>query len=212
MTTLTHMVKVGIIEDEKNIREGLASFLEAHHDIDFLFDAESAEEGLAKLEFGSQKPDVLILDIGLPGASGIESLPKIKSLVPDMDVIMFSSYGEEDKIFGALCAGACSYISKGTSLSAIVESIIIVSKGGSYMSPSIARKIANQFVPKNQKSFNLSTRQKEILDCLVKGMSYKMVAAELFISLDTVRFHIKNIYKEMEVNSKIEALNKYVGK
>lgn len=137
-----------------------------------------------------------MLNINLPGISGLEGLPLIRKKLPELHVIMLTTFDETNKIFKALSCGACSYMSKRISLQKILEAVLIVSEGGSYMSPAIARKIANYYAPKKKQL--LTERQLEI----VTGKSYKMIAADLFVSIDTVRSHIKNIYKTLEINCK----------
>ena len=133
-------------------------------------------------------------------------MPEIKLLKSDLDVIILTTFEETDMIFKALSAGACSYVSKRSSLQKINEAVKVVAEGGSYMSPAIARKIADYYAPKKSKS--LTNRQIEIVDGIVNGKSYKVIADDLFISLDTVRSHIKNIYKILEINSKAELIRK----
>ena len=123
-------------------------------------------------------------------------------LLEKVDIIMLTTFEDNDSIYKALCAGACSYLSKKTPLKKIKEAIEVVHKGGSYMSPSIARKVVNTFAPKQNKSNLLTPRQKDIVAGIVDGKSYKMIANDLFVSIDTVRTHIKNIYKTLEINSK----------
>lgn len=202
------MIEVAIIEDDLVTRESLMSYIDVYPGVDLVFASISAEDGIEQLQSLAIKPRVMLLDIGLPGASGLESIPKIKAEAPDMDLIMFTTFEEEEKIYAALCAGACSYISKRTPLSVIMDSIITVSEGGSYMSPSIARKIANHFKPKKP-DFQLTSRQTQIIEGLVEGLSYKMIANKYNISIDTVRSHIKKIYKLMEVNSSLEVVRKF---
>lgn len=205
------MTNVLIVEDDKVTRESLTTYIGHFPDLRLLHAAVSAEEGIHFLRLNDEKPDILLLDIGLPGMSGLESIPSFKAIKPDLDIIMFTTYEEEEKIFAALCAGACSYISKRTPLKTIMESIKTVASGGSYMSPSIARKIANHFKPAPRPKANndLTDRQMDIIHNLVDGLSYKMIADKLNISLDTVRHHIKNIYKVLQVNSKIEVVKKF---
>ena len=121
---------------------------------------------------------------------------------------MLTTFEDNDSIFKALSAGACSYLSKKTPLIKIQEAIEVVYQGGSYMSPSIARKIVNRFAPKPNKALLLTLRQRDIVDGIISGKSYKMIADDLFISLDTVRTHIKNIYKTLKINSKAELIKK----
>ncbi|TPV32991.1 response regulator transcription factor [Paucihalobacter ruber] len=166
----------------------------------------SAEAFVSWLETDEQTGFILLLDIQLPGKTGVESLPKIKMLLPDLDVIILTTFEETDMIFKALSAGACSYVSKRSSLQKIKEAVEVVAQGGSYMSPAIARKIADFYAPK--KHHQLSDRQLEIVKGIVNGKSYKMIANDLFISLDTVRSHIKNIYNTLEINSKAELIRK----
>ena len=206
------MTKILIVEDDTVTRESLVKYIELYPDLELAHAAVTAEDGIHKLRTASISPDILLLDVGLPGISGIESIPIFRGIKPDLDIIMFTTYEEEEKIFAALCAGACSYISKRTPLKTIMDSIKTVAQGGSYMSPSIARKIANHFQPKpkvNSSSNLLTDRQMEIIVNLVEGLSYKMIASKMNISLDTVRSHIRNIYKTLEVNSKIEVIKKY---
>jgi len=202
------MIDVAIIEDDLVTRESLVSYIDVYPGVDLVFASISAEDGIDRLQGLEVKPRVMLLDIGLPGASGLDSIPKIKAHAPEMDLIMFTTFEEEEKIYAALCAGACSYISKRTPLSVIMDSIITVSQGGSYMSPSIARKIANHFKPKKP-DFQLTDRQTQIIEGLVEGLSYKMIANKYNISIDTVRSHIKKIYKLMEVNSSLEVVRKF---
>jgi two-component system, NarL family, response regulator LiaR len=143
--------------------------------------------------------------------SGLEAMPILLDLMPDVNIIILSTYEEEDMILKALCSGACSYISKKASLSEIVDAIRIVVNGGSYMSPSIAREIINHLMGgRVSKATILSDRQKEILEKLVEGKSYQVISEELFISVETVRSHIKKMYKILHVNNKTEAINKYM--
>lgn len=203
------MTNLMIVEDDAVTRESLIQYVDAYPNLQLTAAFESAEEAIDYARVHSDSIDVLLLDIGLPGISGLDSIGQFKDINAGLDIIMFTTYEEEDKIFTALCAGACSYISKRTPLKTIMESIVTVHQGGSYMSPSIARKIANHFLPKPKVDSGLSKRQKEIVRALVDGLSYKMIASKLNISLDTVRSHIKNIYKTLQVNSSLEVVHKY---
>jgi len=203
-------IKVGVIEDDEIIRSSLVSSLEMYPSMECTFAVDSVEGGLEHMsDYPSNIPDVLILDIGLPGMSGLQGIQPLRSKAPESDIIMLTTYDDGDTIFEALCNGACSYISKKTSLKTIMEAVTIVHRGGSYMSPSIARKIANHFLPKANTplSDKLTERQLQIVRYLADGLSYKMIGSKLAISIDTVRSHIKKIYKILEVNSKIEVLN-----
>lgn len=205
------MIRVSIIEDDRTTRESLVTYMTETPGLEITQVSVNAEDGLHAMRTTMIKPDVLVLDIGLPGMSGLEAIAPLKEAHPELDIIMFTTYEEEDKIFSALCAGATSYISKRTPLKTIVDSVITVANGGSYMSPRIARKVANHFKPKAKSSNHekLTVRQMEITESVVDGLSYKMIAAKLHISVDTVRSHIKKIYKTLEINSKMELVKKY---
>lgn len=195
-----------IVEDDPVVLDGLVSFFNMQQPIKLIETFMSVELFMSWLEFKSDSEFVLLLDIQLPGQSGIEALPKIKSLLPSLEVIILTTFEETDIIFKALSAGACSYISKRSPLPKIKEAVEVVAQGGSYMSPAIARKIADYYKPRPKTQ--LTKRQLDIVNGIVNGQSYKMIADDLFISLDTVRSHIKNIYKVLEINSKAELIRK----
>lgn len=204
------VIKLGIVEDELVVRESLVSFFGEHKGIDIPIVALSVEDFLDKAELDYKKElNLILLDIGLPGMSGLEGIRLIRGQYPEADIVMLTTFEEEENIFKALCAGACSYISKRTSLAQIRDALIVVHRGGSYMSPSIARKVAKHFMPKEKKHGDaLTPRQKQIVEALVDGLSYKLIGDKLSISLDTVRDHIKRIYRTLEVNSKAEIIRK----
>ncbi len=204
-------IHLAIVEDDPVIRESLETYLGAHPALQFSIVAGSVEDFLEKAEKPARVPkiDVMLLDIGLPGMSGIEGIRHIRQKFPETDIVMLTTFEEEDKIFKSLCSGACSYISKRTPLSTIQEAIFTIHRGGSFMSPSIARKVVQHFMPKARKEEDiLSPRQQQIVEALVDGLSYKLIADKLSISIDTVRDHIKRIYKLLEVNSKAEVIRK----
>ncbi|MTE26331.1 response regulator transcription factor [Winogradskyella ouciana] len=203
-------IHVAIIEDDNIIKESLQSFLGDHPSIAITFAAGSVEDFLTGLEVtNNPQIDILLLDIGLPGMSGLEGIRHIKKKLPEVNIIILSTFEEEDKIFKALCAGAVSYISKRTALTKIEDAIFTIYNGGSYMSPSIARKVINHFKPKaKNENIELSDRQIQIIQGIVDGLSYKMIADKYLISIDTVRDHIKKIYRLLEINSKAELIKK----
>lgn len=202
------MIKIVIVEDNKTIREGLALVINATDNLKCMANYSSCEKMLNQIEEDS--PDLILMDIGLPGMSGIEGIKKVKEIHPDMLILILSIYEDDDNIFKALCAGACGYLVKKTPPSQLIESILEAYDGGSPMSANIARKVVGYF-QKNAKHFdksedNLSDREKEILTSLSKGNSYKLIADSLCISIDTVRYHIRNIYKKLQVHSQSEAV------
>ena len=205
-------VKVHIVEDNKVIRDNVSKFISFHEEFELRVIAPSADLFLASpfIAVNSQV-QIVLLDIGLPGTSGIDAIPHILEKIPDINIVMLTTYEEEDVILKALCSGACSYISKKASLEEIVEALRIVAAGGSYMSPSIAREIVNHLMGgRISKATILTDRQKEILEKLVDGKSYQTIAGELFVSVETVRSHVKKMYKVLHVNNKTEAITQYM--
>jgi DNA-binding NarL/FixJ family response regulator len=204
-------IRLALIEDDPVIRESLESYFGAHPAIQITIVGGSVEDFLEQVDKKFHKPeiDLLLLDIGLPGMTGIEGLRHLRQKYPDMDIAMLTTFDDEERIFKSLCSGACSYISKRTPLATIQEAIFTIYRGGSFMSPSIARKVVAHFMPKQKKEGDvLSPRQQQIVEGLVDGLSYKLIADKLSISIDTVRDHIKRIYKTLEVNSKAEIIRK----
>jgi DNA-binding NarL/FixJ family response regulator len=201
-------IRLAIIEDDTLIQESLSDYFNAQPHLECLLITASVEDFIKVIKSSKNYPEIILLDINLLGMSGIDGIPLILKELPEVSIIMLTTFEDNDSIYKALCAGACSYLSKKTPLKKILEAILVVHQGGSYMSPAIARKIANHFAQKQIKSTVLTERQKEIVTGIVAGKSYKMIATDLFISIDTVRTHIKNIYKVLEINSKAELIRK----
>jgi DNA-binding NarL/FixJ family response regulator len=206
------MIKVVIFEDNHSLREGLAAMIGGTMG----FECSGAFPNCNNLlkNMAQSKPDVVVMDIEMPGINGIEAVSMIKEEYPDMKILMETIFDDDEKIFDSICAGAEGYILKNTPPAGIIEAIKEIYEGGSPMTPSIANRVLKMLkerpVHRNKESFDLSGREQEILACLVKGMSYKMVADACFISVETVNVHIKNIYKKLQVHSKSEAVAKAI--
>ncbi|NWG28598.1 MAG: response regulator transcription factor [Ignavibacteriaceae bacterium] len=209
------MINVAIVEDNDTIREGLAALINGttgYKSVGLFRDCESF---LAK--FSSLDVNVVLMDIALPGMSGIEGVKEAKKLKPDIDILMLTIYEDSEKVFDALCAGACGYLVKKTPPSKLLEAIKEVYEGGSPMSSQIARQVITAFKEsKDAKSenqeFELSSREKEVINLLAGGNNYQQIADQLLISVDTVRHHIKNIYKKLHVHTQSEAVAKAIRK
>lgn len=201
---------IGIVEDNRKIRDLIQRYLDMQEGMSCPVAVDSVEEMQKYLE-EYEKPDVILMDIQLPGMSGIEGIQQIKKSYPEIDIIMLTVYHDSHKIFDSLCAGASGYLLKHTSLPEIRDSIQTLLDGGAPMSPQIARKVINYFKkpePQKDPETNLTPREQDIVNGLVDGLSYKMIADRYEISIDTVRAHIRNIYKKLHVNSKAEVIAK----
>jgi len=205
-------IYVNFIEDHQVIRTQVSKYLELQSDFEVNIVASSVEDFFRQLnKLSLSGPQILLLDIGLPGKSGLDAIPDLMAAVDDLDIIMLTTYEEETKILKALCSGATSYLSKKSSLSEIANTVRIVHNGGSYMSPNIAREIVDHLIGgRKSKATILSGRQKEILERLVDGESYNQISTELGISYETVRTHIKGMYKTLQVNKKSQAIAMYL--
>ena len=201
-------IKIAIIEDIDEIRNNLADFFNNQPETTCLFTSGSVESFLQQAQ-SSAIPDIVLSDIGLPGMNGIDGMKKIKHLWPETDIIMLTVFKNNEKIFKSICAGATGYLLKDTPLDEIRRAVIEIHKGGSYMSPSIARKVMEYFSPvKSEPEEALTPKERQIIVALTEGLSYKLIADKLLITIDTVRFHIKNIYRKLHVNSKSEVISK----
>jgi len=205
-------LQISIIEDNKSIREGVCTFIGFQDDMKVCSQHESVESFTKKLDNPNDpQPNILLLDIKLPGMSGIEGIPLILEKLPDVDIIMLTTYEEEEVILKAICLGACSYLSKKARLEEIIDAIRIVGKGGSYMSPNIAREIVQHLMGgRVSKATILTKQQKLVLEKLVEGKTYTAIAKDLIVSPHTVRSHIKRMYKTLHVNNKAEAIAMYM--
>lgn len=203
------MIDVAIVEDDKDIRLVIEQFLKNEPGF-MCFAAVDSVEEILKLLKDERLPDVILMDIGLPGMSGIDGMRLIKDRHPDINIVMLTVYHDSQKIFDSLCAGASGYLLKNTPLEEIKKGIESLLAGGSPMSPQIARKVIHYFNPnkKEKKRSPLTPKEQEIVVGLVDGLSYKMIAGRMNISVETVRFHIKNIYQKLHVHSKAEVITK----
>lgn len=203
------IINVAIVEDDNTIRNGLRQYLNTQENFICETAEDSVESFLKKIN-PDEPPDVVLMDIGLPGMSGINGIKILKESYPEINIIMITVFSDSNRIFNSLCAGASGYLLKNTPLSEIKNSIEMLYNGGSPMSPEIARKVIEYFNPKDSQKYESSLTQKEheIVSGLVEGLSYKLIADRMNISIETVRFHIKNIYKKLHVNSKGEVISK----
>ena len=201
-------IKICIVEDLKELKEGLVNLLaidERFYMMEAFADAETAVQQLPRW-----KPDIIIMDINLPGMNGIECIKKIKASLPHTQFMMYTIYESDEKVFDALVAGASGYLLKKTPLSKISEALIELYQGGSPMSMQIARKVLEKMRVNEltASSDQLSNRENEVLQCLSKGLLYKEIAINLNIAIGTVRQHIHSIYEKLHVTNRTEALNK----
>lgn len=207
------MIKVVIVEDNDAIRDGLKILINGTEDYSCIGVFPRCEPMLKNIK--KLDPDVLLMDIGLPGMSGIEGIKKAKEILPELTILVLTVYEENELVFDALCAGACGYLVKKTPPSRLLDAIKEANEGGSPMSANIARKVIDFFQNKRPRTQSLTesgltSREKEILASLVEGNSFKAIAESLFISIETVRFHFRNIYKKLHVHSQSEAVAKAI--
>lgn len=202
-------IKVAIVEDDREMREGLESIVRSHPSLDCVATFPSAEAAIDAVH--PLVPDIVLMDIHLPGISGIECIKQLKPAMPLTQFMMCTVYEDNENVFDSLCAGATGYLLKNSPPGKITDAIIDLYHGGSPMSSTIARKVIKVFqpaVPQNIEVESLTKREREMLDLLAKGYRYKEIADQLFISFETVRTHIHHIYEKLHVQSRTEALNK----
>lgn len=203
------IIKVAIIEDRREAREGLAMLINGTNGYSCMGSFRSMEEALAAID--SDLPDIALVDIGLPGMSGIEGIRILRGRHSNLPLIMLTVYEDDERIFDALCAGACGYLLKKTPPVRLLESIREAVAGGSPMSPEIARRVITLFreirPPKNA-DYGLTPHETRLLKLLVEGHNYKTAAQELKVSVNTISFHMRHIYEKLQVHSKSEAVSK----
>ena len=206
-------ISIAIVEDLEAVRNGLKDFISLSTDFLVVGVFKTGEEALAELP--NITPDIVIMDINLPGMNGIECIRRVKDKSPGTQFMMFTVYENDEKVFEALKAGASGYLLKNTGLLEIVESVKELHEGGSPMSANIARKIVNLVRDTGKETAImdvLSPREKEILKLLAKGLLYKEISHQLQITTGTVRIHIHKIYEKLHVQNRTEAINKAFGK
>ncbi len=202
-------IKVAIVEDLREIREGLAQLLNSTPGFRCTGAYASMEDALEKLP--KNIPDLLLSDIGLPGMDGIRGVSILKERHPDLLILMLTVYDDNERIFDALCAGASGYLLKKTPWVKLVESLKEAVDGGSPMSPEVARRVIDLFrevKPPKEAEYGLTPHEVRLLRMLVEGHSYKTAAAELHVSVNTIKFHLRNIYDKLQVHTKSAAVAK----
>lgn len=212
----TMSLRIAIFDDNKNIRESITLLLKTVPGLEVVGSFSHVLDCLEDVR--ECQPDIVLMDIEMPGMTGIEAVKLIKQELPHVQILMQTVFEDDDRVFDSICAGASGYILKNHLNTRLVESIMELQYGGSPMSPSIARKVLNklQQIPQHVKQeappdYHLTPREKEVLACIVEGLSYKMIGDRLNISYETVRSHIKKIYEKLHVASLTEAVAKAIN-
>jgi DNA-binding NarL/FixJ family response regulator len=207
MDTTSPIVSVGIVEDQRRTREGLCALIDGSKGFHCVGAWRSMEQVLGV--DSTLRPQVILLDLGLPGMSGIEGIPRLREKWPSAALVVLTVYEDNDRVFEALCAGAAGYLLKNTAPAKLLEGMKDAVRGGAPMSPGIARLVVDlfrRFRPPERLNCDLTPHEVRLLKLLVEGHSYKTAAAELGVTVNTVAFHIKSIYGKLQVHSKSEAV------
>ena len=205
------MISVSIVDDEKKLCQSIATFLDGSPGFRCVSIYGSAEAALEHLP--ADRPDIVLMDINMAGMDGIECVRRLKAEAPQIQILMLTVYEDTEKIFNALAAGATGYLLKRLEPDELLQAIRDVQAGGSPMSNSIARKVVASFQEANragEKQILLSPREQSVLDCLARGLAYKQIGDELQISINTIRTHLRHIYEKLHVQSRTEAVAKYL--
>ncbi|HEY6503502.1 MAG TPA: response regulator transcription factor [Chitinophagaceae bacterium] len=209
-------LRIAIFDDNKNIRESITMLLDTEPDFELVGSFAHVLDCLQDIK--ENKPDVVLMDIEMPGMTGIEAVKKIRKEFPQIQILMQTVFEDDDRVFDSICAGASGYILKNFLNTKLTDAIRELQYGGSPMSPSVARKVLNKMQsvasvikPEEAPDYHLTAREKEVLSCLVNGLSYKMIGAELNISYETVRSHVKKIYEKLHVASLTEVVAKAIN-
>lgn len=205
------MIRVLIFEDNRDFIESLSDLIATSEGIELAGSYNNCKNVLKNLDY--HKPDVVLMDIDMPIENGLQGLRNIRNSGNDVTVIMLTVFDDNERVFQAVCSGASGYILKRTSPEKIIEAIREAQSGGAPMTPSVAKQVLKLFSKPFQKSDELlllTTREHDVLSLLVRGYSYKLAASELTIGIETLRYHIKNIYTKLHVNSKSEAVLKAI--
>ena len=203
------MIHIGIIEDNQALRESLVNLFNNTEGLQCTLSLRNLTNAVNIIN--ETIPDVILMDIGLPGISGIEGVKLVRNYFPSVRIMMFTVFEDDDKIFDSICAGASGYLLKKTPPDEIIRAVKELYAGGAPMTSAIASRTLQLFREKLRPAipdYGLSAREKEILEQLSEGLSYQKIADKLFISISTVRTHISSIYEKLQVNSKIEAIRK----
>lgn len=200
-------IRILIVEDQRHLRDGVEALINFTPGFQCSGAFRTMEEALARVKH--DLPDVILTDIGLPGMSGIEGIKRLKELYPDLLILVLTVYDDNEKIFDALCAGACGYLLKQTEPSELLKSLREAVTGGAPMSPEVAAKVIKLFRevhPPEKADYNLTPHEIRLLKMLTEGYNYVSAAEKLGISYNTLKFHVRNIYDKLQVHSQSEAL------
>ena len=202
-------IKVAIIEDRREIREGLSTLIQFTDGFSSVGQFYSMEEAL--MTMGDRLPDIVLIDIGLPGMSGLEGIEILRQRYPQLLMLVLTVHDDDERIFRAICAGASGYLLKKTPPARLLESIRETFVGGSPMSPEVARRVIDLFrkiAPPKNVDYHLTAHETRLLKLLVEGHNFKSLAAKLNVSVNTISFHMRSVYEKLEVHSKSEAVAK----